>query len=391
MRTPEAASNMKGEEAARGVRSGLEELQRLRREQIEMLAHAAADDPVVVNGFLARVQSLTAAIDLLEKSKSTGRNRRFAIIAWAVAVLLTGTLLLLHRPSVEVLVDAKSSQMAFTVTTPFAPLRGLAQVASVEMPGLAKIRQEGAPEIAAAPDEDLLRLRVQPDTASGSPGSIGFDSLLIPAGTQVEFAQTGAANTVELRFQYPSGSSPALDLDVAGDVLIRLQGRRKASFRAPVRITAIPAGDARLVVDFGSRDVTYDAPFPVSSVSWSQDIGPLSLHPGGAREESSILSARVSLEEFKDRSINLRNGESLHLGGLSGQIRQLRSDGEAFVSQFDGSAKSLSTGEGNRKQNLMPTWLDWLRHQDALVQFWAVAGYLAAMGLTIGRWWRDAK
>lgn len=390
MRTPEAAAKTNAEETASAERTGLEELRRLRREQIEILAHAPMDDPVVLNGMLARVKSLTAAIDLLESAKTKGRDRRLAIGACAAAALLTGTLLLLHRPSVEVLVDAKSSQIAFTVATPFAPLRGLPQVASVELAGLAKIRQEGAPEVAAAPDEDLLSLRVQPDTASGNPGSIGFDSLLIPAGTQVEFTQTGPG-TLELRFQYPSGSSPTLDLDVAGDVLIRSQGRRKASFPAPVRISAAPAGDARLVVEFRSPDVTYRAPFPVNTIAWSHEIGSLSLHPGGAREESSILSCKVSLEEFKDRSFDLRNGESLHLGGLSGQIRQLRSDGATLSAEFDGAATSLSTGEGNRKQNLMPTWLDWLRQRDALLQFWAVAGYLAALGLTIGRWWREAK
>lgn len=399
MQTPEAVATTKAEgaeqslpkgDSAPATQGGLEELKRLRQQQIELLSHAAANDPTIVNGLIARVQSLSAAIELIEKAKNKARDRRIAVSAWVAAVLLTGTLLLLHRPSAEIVTDARSSQLWFSVTAPFAPLRGVAQVASVELTGLAKIRREGVPEVAAEPDEDL-HLRIQPDLASKSPGSIGFDPLIIPAGTEVELTQTGSGTAILMRFQYPSGASPVLDLDVTGDVVIRLNGQQRVSFPAPVRITAVPAADAQLIVEFGSREVTFPTPVPVGSVSWNRDARSASVHPGGARNESSILSGKLSLEEFKDRSVNLRNGELLHLGEASGQIRQLRSDGEALSSQFDGAVKELSTGEGNREQNLMPTWLEWLRQRDALVQFWALAGYLAALGLAAARWWGESK
>jgi hypothetical protein len=309
----------------------------------------------------------------------------------AAAVLLTGTLLLLHRSSAEILVDAKASGVTFTVADSFAPLRGIAGVASVELAGLAKVQQEGAPEIAAGSDEDL-QLRFETETASKKPGSIGFDSLLIPAGTQVELTQAGAGKTIGLRLQYPPGVSPALDLDVSGDLVIHIKGQpqRKANFPAPARITAVPAGDAQLVVAFKPQEITFPAPIPVQSISWSRDARSSSGHPGAARGQSSLLSGKLSLEEFKDKSVTLRNGEPLHLGGASGRIRQLHSDGQVFSCQFDGAAQELSIGEGNRRQNLMPTWLEWMRQRDALVQFWALAAYLAGLGLAVGRWWRES-
>lgn len=118
---------------------------------------------------------------------------------------------------------------------------------------------------------------------------------------------------------------------------------------------------------------------------------PTSSKPGGAVEESTVLSGKLSLEEFRDRSVNLRRDEILQLGDVSGMIGQLRSDAETLSCQFDGEVKQLVTGEGDRRQNLMPTWLDWARQRDALVQFWVVCGYLASLGLTVARWWRGTK
>jgi hypothetical protein len=394
MRTPEAVAKRKGavsdlSPSASGI-SGVEGLRRLRQEQLELLAHAAADDPALVNGILARVQSLSAAIDLLEKTKSKKRDRRLTMAAWVAAVLLTGTLLLLHRPSAEILADTTASQLSFTVTRAVAPLRGLPGVKSVELSGLAEVQQDGSPWLAAGPDEDL-RLRIEADAASKNPGSIGFDQLTVPAGTQIEISSTGEGKTIGLRLQYPSGKPAALDLAVTGDVMIRSQGQRRTSFAAPAQLTAVPVSDGELAVELGSKEVAFPTPIAVQSVSWNRRAFSDPVHPGGARAESSILSGKLSLEEFKDRTINLRNGEVLQAGGASGQIRQLRSDGVTISSQFDGSVKELAIGEGVRRRNLMPTWLDWIRQQDALVQFWAIAAYLAGIGLTMGRWWKESK
>jgi hypothetical protein len=394
MRTPEAAARPEVETADPKRPSvalpDIDELKRLRQRQIEALGNTATEDPAIMNGLLARVQSLSAAIALLEEAKGKAGARRLATAAWVGAVLLTGTLLLLHRPSAEILVDTKATHVSFTVATSFAPLRGIAGVTSVELAGLAKIQQEGTPDIAAGPNDDLL-FTAAPDMAAKNPGSIGVDSLVVPPGTRVELTAAGEGKTIDLRFQYPAGSSPRLDLDVTGDMIVHLRGQRRASFTAPERITGIPTGDGQLVLAFRSPEIIFPAPVLVESVLWKQDTRSLSPYPGGARPESSILSGKLSFEEFKDNSVNLRRGELLNLSGALGQIRELRSDGQVLSSQFDGAVKELSTGEGNRRRNLMPTWLEWLRGREALFQFWALAGYLAAMGLTIGRWWRESK
>lgn len=393
MRTREAAAKAAAA-AEQGPKPppGVEELKRLRQEQIDRLARAAAEGDATLDRVAARVQSLSAVIDAIEKAGGKARNRRLTIATGAAAVLLTGTLLLLHRPSAEILVDAKASGVSFTVARSFAPLRGIAGLQSVELAGLAKIQQDGEPDITAGTDDDL-RVRFDTGTTAKERGSIGFDSLLVPAGTQIELFQANAGKLIGLRLQYPRGASPAIDMDVSGGLLVQIQGQRprKTGSIAPARITAAPDGDAQLLLEFNSPAIEFPAPILVQSISWARDTRTGSAQPGESRSQSTLISGKLSLEEFKDRSISLRDGEPLHLGGASGWIRQLRFDGQTLSCQFDGAALELSIGEGSRKQNLMPTWLDWMRQQDALLQFWAVSAYLAGLGLAIGRWWGESK
>jgi hypothetical protein len=393
MRTREAATKA-AVAAEHGPKRppGVEELKRLRQEQIDRLAQAAAEGDATLDRAAARVQSLSGAIDTIEKAGGKAQSRRLTIATGAAAVLLTGTLLLLHRPSAEILVDAKATGVSFTVTRSFAPLRGIAGLQSVELTGLAKIQQDGEPEITAGTDDDL-RVRFAADTTAKDRGSIGFDSLLVPAGTKIELFQANAGKLIGLRLQYPRGASPAIDMDVSGGLLVQIQGQRprKTSSIAPARITGVPLGDAQLMLEFNSPAIEFPTPIPVQSIIWARDARTGAAEPGAARSQSTLISGKLSLEEFKDRSVSLRDGEPLHVGGASGRIRQLRFDGQALSCQFDGAAPELSIGEGSRKQNLMPTWLDWIRQQDALLQFWAASAYLAGIGLAIGRWWGEFK
>jgi hypothetical protein len=371
---------------------GVEELKRLRREEIDRLAQAAADGDAALDRVLARVQSLSAAIDAIEKAGGKARNRRPTIVICAAAVLLTGTLLLLHRSSTEILVDAKASGISFTVAHSFALLRGIVGLQSVELSGLVKIKQEDAPDITAETDDDL-RVRLANDTTAKEPGSIGFDSLLVPTGTQIEFLQTGTSKLIGIRIQYPAGTSPAIDMDVSGGLLMQIGGQRerKTGFPAPARITAVPAGDARLLLGFDSPVIEFPVPIPTQSILWARDARTPSDHPGAVRSQSTVISGKLSFEEFRDKFVSLRDGEPLNLGGASGRIRQLRFDGQTISCEFDGAAQELSIGEGGRRQNLMPTWLEWIRQQDALLQFWAASAYLAGLGLAVGRWWGESE
>ena len=106
-----------------------------------------------------------------------------------------------------------------------------------------------------------------------------------------------------------------------------------------------------------------------------------------------VMSAAVGVPAMAAISLKHRASAMwpIFSGGASGLIRQLRSDGQSLSCQFEGTVRELSVGEGDRRQILMPTWLEWIRQRDALLQFWAVAGYLTALGLAISRWWTEPK
>ena len=291
MRTREAATKA-AVAAEHGPKRppGVEELKRLRQEQIDRLAQAAAEGDATLDRAAARVQSLSGAIDTIEKAGGKAQSRRLTIATGAAAVLLTGTLLLLHRPSAEILVDAKATGVSFTVTRSFAPLRGIAGLQSVELTGLAKIQQDGEPEITAGTDDDL-RVRFAADTTAKDRGSIGFDSLLVPAGTKIELFQANAGKLIGLRLQYPRGASPAIDMDVSGGLLVQIQGQRprKTSSIAPARITGVPLGDAQLMLEFNSPAIEFPTPIPVQSIIWARDARTGAAEPGAARSQSTLI------------------------------------------------------------------------------------------------------
>jgi hypothetical protein len=267
MGSPETAPERKADAKPRAAAQIIDELKRARQREIEALADAAEEDPGMLDRLSARVQSLSTAIDTLGKATTETRDRRFTIAAVAVAVLLAGTLLLLHR-SPAVLADTTASHVAFTVTRPYAPFRDAPRMAAVELAGLTRVRQEGVPDTTVPPDEDLL-LRVQPNSESKNPGSMGLDSLVVPARTQIEMTHTGPGNTIRFRFLYPAGASSELDLDVVGDMVIRLNGQHRASFPAPARIAAVPTSNPQLIVQFREPQVTFPAPVPIESISWT--------------------------------------------------------------------------------------------------------------------------
>src|ERR1035438_5357563 len=94
MRTREAATKA-AVAAEHGPKRppGVEELKRLRQEQIDRLAQAAAEGDATLDRAAARVQSLSGAIDTIEKAGGKAQSRRLTIATGAAAVLLTGTLL----------------------------------------------------------------------------------------------------------------------------------------------------------------------------------------------------------------------------------------------------------------------------------------------------------
>lgn len=324
-------------------------------------------------------------------SKARAPNRRATIATAVAAVLLTGSLLLLHRNSSEILFNTRAIDVSFTVASPYAPFRGIAGLSSLAVKGWSTVRQDGAPDAFSRDDDEQL-YQVNAVTGAGHHGSIGIDDLVVPRDTQIEYIgiDTGAA-TILLHF--PPKQAATLNLAIAGSVVTSVVGGEKRELDSPSPTdVAIALGDSvQLDLRYDSKNLTFPTPVEVRGVAWNRDRPTDPNTPGGVVRESSILSGKISLEEFKDRYFTIHNGEMIDLGASTGYLRQLSTDGLAFTCQFDGSVSVLTVGAGKREKNYMPTWLDWLRSRDALLLFWMSSAYIVGLVLAIDRWWKGAE
>jgi hypothetical protein len=87
-------------------------------------------------------------------------------------------------------------------------------------------------------------------------------------------------------------------------------------------------------------------------------------------------------------SRSLRAGEILRLEDPRGEIRTLRLEDEVVALDFQGRVRGISSGSDDSRQNLMPTWLDWLRAQHGLSLLWGTTFYLFGIGLAALRWFK---
>jgi hypothetical protein len=363
-------------------------LEELRERQIQTLAGMLKGEPEAQTDMPslhvagALITHLSEAIEVFKKSADRTHDRRFAIIAIGLLLLLLGTFLFLPLRSTAVLVETKSRGLSFTVAEPRAALfRGASAAMSVELSGIDKVYRGNAVLAGTGGGTDS-NFRIEGHPGAANPGRIGLSFLEVPAGTRVKFLPTGSAQKVEIAFHFENGQPPPLDFDVEGDFGTGIGQGQLISFAAPTRLEAIPRGsDIVAVFAFASRETIFQTPLEVRALAWTGQ-------PGSAIEESSILSGKVTLDEIGRRSVTVRAGDPLRIGSGLGTIRQLSFNAGTMTCAFDGTVKELSTGPVGRRRNLMPTWLSWIRAQDALVQFWALFGSLAGLALAINHWWR---
>jgi hypothetical protein len=132
----------------------LHRLQQIRREQIRELERSALGHPAIVESIAARIQHLTTAITALEKGASRKRNRTLAIVLVSLTIVLTGTLLLLRRPTANVSAKTRSSTISFETVNPVSFFEGVGELESIHFVGQSTIRPETGTPVQAGPNDD---------------------------------------------------------------------------------------------------------------------------------------------------------------------------------------------------------------------------------------------
>ena len=235
---------------------------------------------------------------------------------------------------------------------------------------------------------DLTALRISSAPDAGRTGTATLAPIALPAGAALGVHSTDLPREYELSIQAPGAE---LRADVAGRLTLDVAGspRRQVDFAVPEPI-ALRAG--REGVDM---DVTLPAvpakPF-VPQLS-ARDLSLFRIdefNEGGrmlVRRVSTIISGTLFFESLGDRGRRIRPGEALEFERSSGEIRELRLGDREIRVRYHGRVRGMSTGSGEGRRSLMPTYLEWLRARHGLTLLWGSALYafgLVAAGL---RWW----
>jgi hypothetical protein len=96
--------------------------------------------------------------------------------------------------------------------------------------------------------------------------------------------------------------------------------------------------------------------------------------PGERVFVSSITGGTLELTDVS-RSLELRKGERLSLQGVSGRIVELRAAEQIYV-EFEGTVEMITLGPKGFAQDVTPTLLEHLYHNQRLLLFWSALVFL---------------
>jgi hypothetical protein len=105
------------------------------------------------------------------------------------------------------------------------------------------------------------------------------------------------------------------------------------------------------------------------------------------RRVSTILSGTLYLESLNGLVRPLRPAEAIQFDRSYGEIRTLGFHDGHLVVNFHGRVHGMTTGTGESRRSLMPTYLEWLQARHGLSLLWGTTLYLFALIVGVIRWW----
>jgi hypothetical protein len=215
-------------------------------------------------------------------------------------------------------------------------------------------------------------------------GELTLDALTVPAATQVWLRPTEVAQQWRLSLHGPNLS---LQAAVDGSILIGLAGvpPEKFDFSSPQSVT-MRGGENDIDLDLELPSGLKSYAFTPQDVAESLSFTRVDEHSDAehtlVRRVSTILSGSLFFEALEGREMHLRAGEGLRFQSSHGEIRTLELRDGHIALTFHGDVRGMTTGAGENRRSLMPTYLEWLSSQHGLSLLWGTTLYL--FGLVIG-------
>jgi hypothetical protein len=158
---------------------------------------------------------------------------------------------------------------------------------------------------------------------------------------------------------------------------LRQRFSKSVQFAVPAAIPFFSDGKSNIPAQlrFGTADRIVFRDIPVRALSFSREgIGNLTLPVF----ISGITSGSITIGETNEK-ITLGDAERLSLGPMDGFIHELEIGPRFLRLSFHGKSSAVSIGSGVFEQNLVPTWVSYLYHQQQLGFFWGAVVFLWSM------------
>jgi hypothetical protein len=320
---------------------------------------------------LARLKDYESLIELSQKSNWP--TTIAAIVVGAVCLALAGSAWTLHVPNTKVrLTIEKSDVVSFRLASPWqwtgswrlkdAPIR-LDELSELSLP----------PEFS---QQSEIRGRSWLDIDKGK---ITFSAVDLGAGGSVSIWQSASSVTnlvsldAPLRGEIQVTGTPTI---LAGDGPSRQTAAGSVRLKAPVVVQFRDSGRAAPAIPAGIRfspdEKIVWRNISVSRLSFSRETSGTATLP---QFVSGIKSGSLTLTETSE-TIPLREQESLRLDSAEGIIQELEIGADSLRIVFEGKVRKISKGSVGFAEDLTPSWLSYVYHQERLKFFWGAAIFL---------------
>jgi hypothetical protein len=372
----------------------------------QLLERAVAGEPVSEEEFAA-LKRLAGLASLAADARSTQR-RTWPVAAVALVTLALVSLLLYSRvPSTEIELDAKLSEVSFTLTSRQAVLATQNLVAvgasGLEHVALPYIR-DGAPTVLDAMSGELCNAEIALTGDVARRGVVSLNALAVPGGTKVSLTRQ-ADDRVALLLTPPASQRLSIGVSIRGHVhtVARCPSgtvNGEQNYASPQLIELTGASSTPISLQFTvvpGATLAFSSQMGVSDISMLQvdelieGTGPL------ARQVSSLASGSLYLESLNGKEITLRPNEELRFSRSSGEIRKLSlspnggSDAGTLALEAHASVKGMTIGRPPNVRSLMPTYLEWLSARRGLALLWGSTLYVSGVLASLLRWLRISR
>jgi hypothetical protein len=335
----------------------------------ELMAATLADPDHDIGDEIKRIESYDRLLAAAPRS-------RWRELAWAgavavVCVSLLGAGLSIRVPGTRVVLSVKAGTATFALAEPWRWSDGV----GVETSSLSL--------------RELAELELPP--VSSSRARLTDSAWMDVAGGVVSLATLGFDDGSTVNIEVGEGNERAVNLYVRGGQLagtltlrgaLRLtsgegasdEGRTtEADFLIPEVVSFRSTGHAVVPAELRliPRSTIELHDMPVRALSLARDVPS---EPGGVEFISTIDEGSLTLSDI-GRTVPLGKGERLSLRKVTGRIPRL-AIGERVELVFEGTAERVLVGPSGFEQDLTPTVLEYLYHNQRTAFLWSALAFI---------------